>query len=276
MQTLMSTRENTPRLSHPFLHTIWYVNSDDSYSVVKRSLDADFYVAIRTLSGMGQMDLQDGTVLHLKANSLYLVNQRAILNYCTRESSWQFYWIEFEMDSPAPALLGRLIFLPVTSQEQVELDRCFRSLNRNSLWECHLAEAMFSCLLADWQLRAGQNSTRSRQDIEILLLLEQGRRERTSIAALARQAGMCERSFRDAVQKATGFSPKEYTLRREMMAAMELLKTSTMTVAEIAELFQYKNPFYFSRAFKKHYGISPQQVRTGIKKNISTNENNSY
>jgi len=96
---------------------------------------------------------------------------------------------------------------------------------------------------------------------EIMDILEEGHREHTSVEELARKAGMCERSFRNAVQKATGYSPKAYMLRREMAAAMELLKTSTMTVAEISSLFHYKNPFYFSRVFKKHYGISPQHIR---------------
>ena len=96
---------------------------------------------------------------------------------------------------------------------------------------------------------------------ELTALLEKGRRERLPIAELAREAGMCERSFRDAVHAATGMSPKSYMLRGEMTAAMELLRTSGMSISEIASCFYYSSQFYFSRVFKKYYGVSPQRVR---------------
>ena len=37
-----------------------------------------------------------------------------------------------------------------------------------------------------------------------------------------------------------------------------------MTVAEIASCLDYASPAYFSRAFKRHFGVSPQQMREGI------------
>ena len=95
-------------------------------------------------------------------------------------------------------------------------------------------------------------------------LLEKGRRERLSVAELAREAGMCERSFRGAVRAVTGLSPKGYMLKGEMTAAMELLRTTDMSVSEIAASLNYVNPFYFSRVFKKYYGVSPQQAKRNI------------
>ena len=138
------------------------------------------------------------------------------------------------------------------------------SLNRDAVYECMVAEALFGYLLADWQTRLEEGKGRDGVRQAVLSLLEQGRRERMSIAEMARAAGMCERSFRDAVHEATGLSPKAYMLKGEMAAAMELLRTTDMTVSEIAACFNYTSPFYFSRVFKKHYGISPQHVREGI------------
>ena len=96
------------------------------------------------------------------------------------------------------------------------------------------------------------------------MLLERGRRERLSIPELFRMAGMCERSFRSAVLAATGLSPKAYMIQGEMEAAMELLRTTRMSISDVAASLDYTTPFYFSRVFKKFYGLSPQQVRQGI------------
>jgi len=76
---------------------------------------------------------------------------------------------------------------------------------------------------------------------------------------------MCERSLRDAVKKATGLSPKAYMLKGEMAAAMELLRTTSMSVSEIAACLDYASPAYFSRMFKKRYNMSPGSLsRTEI------------
>lgn len=48
-----------------------------------------------------------------------------------------------------------------------------------------------------------------------------------------------------------------------MNAAMELLLTSSMSISEISACFNYSSQFYFSRVFKKYYGVSPQQARSG-------------
>lgn len=261
MQNLMSMREYPQSPAHPDLQAVWYVDADSTYCVNKRNDQNAYFVAIRTLSGAGLLELWDGRSFLLKADSLLLIDQRQIQNYTAEANGWQFFWFEFKSADIVPSICEQNLSLPITTHERLTLEQCFHSLNRNHIWECTLAEASFSCLLADWILRLEQSPEKGLPLSELLNLLENGRRERSSIATLARQAGMCERSFRDAVRKATGFSPKAYMLRGEMAAAMELLKTSTMTVTEISGLFQYENPFYFSRVFKKHYGISPQQVR---------------
>ena len=258
MQNLMSMREYTRPVPALYLQAVWYVDADHTYCVRKRNVPDTFFVAVRTLTGVGHIELQDGTVHDLNAGSLLLLDQRMILHYAADSCGWQFYWFEFACEDFAPKALNQTIELPVAAQEHLLLERCFRSLNLEHRWECTLAESSFSCLLADWLLRAER---RRLPAPELLEALEKGRRERLSIAALAKQAGMCERSFRDTVRKATGVSPKTYMLRGEMTAAMELVKTTTMTLSEIAGLFQYKDPFYFSRVFKKYHGISPQQVR---------------
>lgn len=272
MQNLMSAREYTQSTAQPDLRAVWYVDADRSYSVTKRSDQDAYFIAIRTLSGTGRVELCNGKSFLPKADSLLIVDQRQILHYAAQANGWQFFWFEFTGEAITPSICEQNLTLPITAHERVTMERCFRSLNRNHVWECTLAEASFSCLLADWHLRLDQETEKGLPVSELLNLLENGRRERMSVAVMAKQAGMCERSFRDAVHKATGFSPKAYMLRGEMAAAMELLKVSTMTVSEISALFRYENPFYFSRVFKKHYGIPPQQVREGKLRKTSDEE----
>lgn len=264
MRNILSKREYDGKLPEMRLSAVWYVDEDSTYQVSKRNRAEDGYVAVRTMTGTGKMELYSGDTFILPADSLGIFAIRQVLNYGAGEDGWQFYWFEFEFDGALPPFFNQPVSLRMSSQEQIEMERCFQSLNRNSVYECMRAEALFRYLLADWQVRSAENKRIGVPVQDILALLEKGRRERIGMAELAREAGMCERSFRDTVHRITGLSPKAYMLKGEMDAAMELLRTTGMTVSEIAALFNYSSPFYFSRVFSRYYGISPKKVRDRI------------
>lgn len=261
MRDLMAKREISHPIPRAFLKALWHVDADPAYKVHRKpNCFTCEYIAVRTLTGTGELILSNGTHFTLDASHLGIFRASQVAYNGTVGSSWQFYWFEFDMPGYPYSLLNADTRIPMSAQEQAELERCFTALSTGAAADCMLAESLFNYLLADWHLRtAGRDRTG-----EIFALLDRGRRERLSIADLARDAGMSERSFRDAVHAATGLSPKAYMLKGEMTAAMELLRATNMPVCEIAACFHYSNPFYFSRVFKKYYGLSPQQVRDGI------------
>ena len=62
-------------------------------------------------------------------------------------------------------------------------------------------------------------------------------------------------------KEGTGSGFKEYVINKRLERAMELLTTTDTPVGEIARSVGFENSTYFSTAFKKHYGISPTQLR---------------
>lgn len=55
--------------------------------------------------------------------------------------------------------------------------------------------------------------------------------------------------------------PKEYVIKVRMNHAAQLLQYSAANIREIAESIGYRDMFYFSRAFKKYYGMTPLDYR---------------
>jgi two-component system response regulator YesN len=53
----------------------------------------------------------------------------------------------------------------------------------------------------------------------------------------------------------------EYTLNVRMEMAKELLADPALKIQMIAEKVGYHDTNYFSKAFKKHFGVSPQEYR---------------
>lgn len=265
MVNLLAQRTCEKTLSYAYLDKIWYVNADATYQIPKlRGWTKNAYVAVRTVAGEGKLTLWDGTSLYATAASLILLKTDDLSYYCTCGDKWQFYWIEYDMEVCDLSLLRLVFNIPLSADEQGLLERSFRCLAESTDDNCRVAESIVNMLLADWKTRVVCRHGEKKQP-DMKDLLEKGRCEHKSVLELAREAGMSERSFRNAVQSLTGLSPKAYMLKSEMEAAMELLRTTNMTITEIAMCFNYTDPLYFSRVFKNYFGLSPKHVRNGIR-----------
>jgi AraC-like DNA-binding protein len=88
------------------------------------------------------------------------------------------------------------------------------------------------------------------------------------VEELAKQCGYSPDHFTRIFRSVTGHSPKRFVIKGRMERAAALLKESSHTVTEIADLLGYQNLGFFSRQFRDHFGISPiefRQLRRGRK-----------
>lgn len=68
-------------------------------------------------------------------------------------------------------------------------------------------------------------------------------------------------------------SPHEYILNYRMNQACIFLKTTSLTVSDIANKVGYQDAFNFSKSFKKLYGMSPTTYRNTIEHLDTSNKN---
>lgn len=78
---------------------------------------------------------------------------------------------------------------------------------------------------------------------------------------LAAHCGLSKYHFIHLFRMCTGMTPYAYLIRIRMERAQTLLQTGDMTVQEVAFVCGYQDPLYFSRAFSKHFGISPTDYK---------------
>jgi transcriptional regulator GlxA family with amidase domain len=73
--------------------------------------------------------------------------------------------------------------------------------------------------------------------------------------------GMSRNSLYRKTMALTGMSVIPYLRALRLQKAEELLKHSTLSVAEVAYAVGFDNPRYFSRVFSEEKGVSPSSFR---------------
>ncbi|MDE6504371.1 MAG: helix-turn-helix transcriptional regulator [Clostridia bacterium] len=76
---------------------------------------------------------------------------------------------------------------------------------------------------------------------------------------------------RKLFKKEVGATPHEYLISKRMELAAELLSSgvsnaySNYSVSQVAEMCGFAEPLYFSRVFKKYYGVAPSAYSDSLK-----------
>lgn len=82
-----------------------------------------------------------------------------------------------------------------------------------------------------------------------------------SVAALARQAGMSERTLARTFRNECRTTPADYVEQVRVEAARQLLETSELTVAAVAARCGFGTPETMHRAFNRRLGVTPGAYR---------------
>lgn len=96
---------------------------------------------------------------------------------------------------------------------------------------------------------------------EAIHYIEQNFQNNITIEEIAALCGINRSYFGKIFRKAIGRSPQEFLMNYRMVKATELLKLTSLSIAEIGCAVGYENQLHFSRAFKTIYGVSPREWR---------------
>ena len=93
-----------------------------------------------------------------------------------------------------------------------------------------------------------------------------------SMAQLAQQFELSVRSLNRRFKAATGVSPLQYLQKIRIETAKDLLKTSNLSIHEIAEQVGYQDLAHFNRLFKRLLSTAPKQYRAMVRAKLFSPE----
>lgn len=210
----------------------------------------------------------------IKSGQGFLIFPRQITTYIADQNMpWEYVWIEFDglRVKEAIDLTELSVNRPVYHSHSKDLRE--QLMNEMLYIVHHAKESPFHLighlyLFLDYLTQSAkstklvQSSKMSDYYIkEAINYIEQNFQNNITIEDIAAVCGINRSYFGKIFRNSIGRSPQEFLISYRMVKATELLKLTSLSIAEIGSAVGYENQLHFSRAFKTIYGISPREWR---------------
>ena len=225
--------------------------------------------------GHGYVEIS-GQRAHLKKDHLLVIPKNTPHTYWAADDEpWSIYWVHFLGDDAdyylerIPRVGQPVPIEPSAKDEAVRLFRyCLDALHDGYglptlIYAAQSTQHILSLLLyRNQSLPMEQRSGRHRLSIEsVVEYMQENLDQSLRLDDFARKAGMSVSHFSERFRRQTGQSPMAYFIHLRMRLACRLLDLSGKPVKTVAMEIGYRDPYYFSRIFKKSMGISPDKYR---------------
>lgn len=119
------------------------------------------------------------------------------------------------------------------------------------------------------QARTGRRRDGAERILRTIRFMRENLDRPVSLGELAKISGWAPSHLSALFRTQTNTTPLVFLTRLRLQRACELLKNTGDSVAQIAAATGYDDPFYFSRLFSQHQGLSPSAYRQTYSLNTS-------
>lgn len=210
----------------------------------------------------------------IKSGQGFMIFPNQICTYIAdAQQPWEYVWIEFDglRAKETVELSGLCVNSPVYKAKYKDIaqtmkDEMLYIVNHKDDSPFHLIGHLY--LFIDSFVKSStiaqiskSNNLRDFYIKEALSFIEQNFQNDITVEEIAACCGLNRSYFGKIFHEVLGKSPQEFLISYRMTKATELLKLTSLSIAEVGSAVGYANQLHFSRAFKKIYGISPKQWR---------------
>jgi AraC-like DNA-binding protein len=234
----------------------------------------DYYLVHMVISGKGIFRCLDKEYKLQAGDSFFIFPGELVSYTADSDDPWAYQWVGFR-GTDADRLLGQAGIgvhrSTVRASNRSRAEALFKQveyvLEEGDPGSNYAAGGFFRLLLAEYARINDAMTARSGAGSYTLESMERAARwlmvqysQQISIEAMARQLGYHRTHLSKLFKQHTGLSPMNFLLNIRMERAKSLL-LQPLTVEQVASSVGYRDALYFSKQFRKYFGMSPTQYR---------------
>lgn len=222
-----------------------------------------------------QKQYQNGAIISAVGTGCCFLAEAGLLDGKAATTHWH-YFDQFQKDYPQVHLKRQYFITQAGSLY------CAASVNSLADLTVHFIQRFFGKTIANHVERhfsheirksyessgffeATKNPHPDEQIIQIQIWLEDNYHREILFPQVCERFGMSVRTLNRRFKHALGQTPLEYLQNIRINTAKDLLKTSNLSIAEIADKVGYQDTNYFSALFKKHLATTPNSYRETVR-----------
>ncbi|MDT9722816.1 helix-turn-helix domain-containing protein [Paenibacillus sp. ClWae2A] len=241
---------------------------------VLHETDLTSNVLLLAYGGEGELAM-DGEGSHIGASFACHVVKGASFTLTARSDELYYIVIMYEASSmegvshAMPSyrkhpLQNSFIQNPVTQAEWIQnAEKIVAKWRRGEGLERFHAHALLQGMIYEliMEYERGQGGAESDMVDVVVSYISSHYRQNLELKELAALAGCSVRQLQRRFKQDKQLGPMEYVIQLRMENASRMLHHTDASIGEIAEKMGYRDMYYFSRAFKKYYGVPPLRYR---------------
>ena len=217
-----------------------------------------------TLSGSSTYELEDGRTIALKRGDVLFLSHTEKYRFSSREPNYEFIFCDFLLEGNAEC--RSRAFTPRSPERAESL---FRRLHRSFNSDSRAASAESASIFYSIYALLLEESAPEYIAVQARHRIEEARQaidrgfknSELSISAIAHSVGISEVYLRRLFRAEYGTSPSQYLIAKRLEKARELMRYPFLSLEECALQSGFSSLHYFSRVFKKTFGITAHEYR---------------
>ena len=229
----------------------------------------DYYLIHLVLSGKGTYTV-DGQSYELEKGNAFIIRPQSLVSYCADHNDpWQYCWIGFN-GADALRLVDLSAFeedLPVIVVDKNALPKLqqaflsvYSNFGTNAEQETMTVSKLYEAfsLMIKYAPKKKSDSPSGRLYIKnAIKFIQRNFSNSIDVTDIANHVGLSRSHLYRVFIKHLSLSPNEYLTQYRVNQACILLRTSGLSIGEIAGSVGFDDQLYFSRVFKKTKGVPP-------------------
>ncbi|MEK4272699.1 helix-turn-helix domain-containing protein [Paenibacillus sp. FSL R7-0026] len=251
---------------------------------VLHETDLTSNVLLLAYGGEGELAM-DGEGCHIGASFACHVVKGSSFTLTARSDELYYIVIMYEASSMEGAshampsyrkhpLQNSFIQNPVTQAEWIQnAEKIVVKWRRGEGLERFHAHALLQGMIYEliMEYERGQGGAESDMVDVVVSYISSHYRQNLELKELAALAGCSVRQLQRRFKQEKQLGPMEYVIQLRLENASRMLHHTDASIGEIADKMGYRDMYYFSRAFKKYYGVPPLRYRLDAAKETDAN-----